>query len=160
MGFKVKYKEITIPKFNQLLSDIYKNQAFDDVRTSYKIKRLVGHIEAAQKRFYQLYSDLQKEFVVEVIEKNAKGEDAKVKKINPEKKAEFSKKIEELGSIETEIPWHKLTLDDIQGLKITAFDLSHIAVILDDSDVLEEPLPSHTLPSASVPAIPTASLKS
>lgn len=144
MGFKVTYKEITIPEFNQVLSEIYKNQKFDDVKISYKIKRLVGHIETAQKNFYSLYSEIQEKYAVMKTVKDKDGKATSQKSIDPSKKEEFAGKVKELGDIKVDIPWYKLTISDLEGTRLSPIDLARIDAILDCSDDLALCEPSHT----------------
>ena len=132
MGFKVKFSEITMPTFNQTVGKIYQGQEFDDIKKAYKLKRLVEKIEIHQKSFYSMYQDIQKTFLIDVP---AEGEVAATKTIDPERADEFKKKIEELGQTEVDVDWHQMTLNDLEGMKITARDLAMIEPILDPSSL-------------------------
>lgn len=163
MGFTVTNKQITMPQFNQTMGKIYQNQQFDDVKSAYKMKRLVQKIETVQKRFYEMYGEIQKKYVIEV-EQETKNEETgevkkeMVKKIDPERQQEFTNKINELGEIEVEIDWHQLSLKDLEGLKLTAMELTNIEAILEaDLSELPESQPPRTSSSASAPATEAAS---
>ena len=133
MSFTVKYKEITMPHFNQSVKKVYQEHTFDDVKKAYTLKRLVEKIETEQKRFYEMYADIQKTFVV----KDDEGKEM----LDPEKQDEFRTKVEELGDTEITIEWHALNIDDLAGSKLTALDLTMLEPILDETSVasLQEP---------------------
>jgi len=135
MGFKVTFKDITMPQFNQTMAKIYRNQEFKDVKVAYKLKRLVEKLEVHQKSFYQLYADIQKLYVIDVPVVEEGKEDRMEKQIDPERQQEFTDKINELGTTELDIDWHQMTLDDFEGMKVTASDITMLEPILDASSL-------------------------
>lgn len=127
MSFTVKYKEITMPHFNQSVKKVYQEHTFDDVKKAYTLKRIVEKLEVERKRFFEMYTDIQKTFVV----KDEEGKDI----IDPDKQSEFQEKIEALGETEVAIDWHALNIDDLAGSKLTALDLTMLEPILDETSV-------------------------
>ena len=127
MSFTVTYKQITMPKFNQSVSKIYQENTFDDVKKAYALKRLVEKLEVEQKRFYEMYSDIQKKFVIKDEKDN--------EMIDPKRGDEFAKKIEELGNTEITVDWYMVSLADISEMKLTALEVAMIEPILDAASV-------------------------
>ena len=83
------------------------------IKVSYRLNRLVSKLQPELNLYDTKRNELVKEFG------DAPQEDGTIKVTDPEKLAEFTKKLQELLDVECEIDFEKIKIDDIPNVEVS-----------------------------------------
>lgn len=123
------YKDINNQAFIQGLRMLV-NHKWDAFTTAYRFKRLMDKVDSESKKAFSAWDVISKT----QIEWEGEGKDAKPKDIPKYQQfeAEFLATEFDCGK------WHKFSIQELLGVKLSAVDLGALEPIIDGLDELEE----------------------
>jgi hypothetical protein len=91
------------------------------VKVSYRIKRLIDKLNPITKVYDEKRVELIKEYGDKVVDEKTGEENTQVK--DPEKIKQFMEKVNELQSVEEEVEFDKIDIEELGDVKIAPKDL-------------------------------------
>lgn len=127
--FKMSYKIFENVQQTQAVFRELTNAKFDDVKSAYKVKRMLKELDGEYNEFLKMRAEVQKECEWEKLEEDEK----RTPKLLNE--ADIKAKVESLLETEVDMKWGPLTLSEITFIKPSASDLGVLEHIADPAEI-------------------------
>lgn len=128
MPFKMSYKVFEDINTTQETFRSLARTQFKEVKSAYKVKRMMEELDKEYNEFLKMKAEVQKECKWEKPPEKTAPSDWKPKLINEK---EIKEKIDSLLDTEVDMKWGPMTLEEIEAVKPTAMQLNVLEKLAD-----------------------------